>query len=75
MGMVICNGDHKKAPLLEVVWSVPCMSHGPVPWSRLFPVLQAAAFLQGVQELAVGSESQESVVCGSGVILKVSVCI
>lgn len=68
-------GDHKKAPRLEVVWSVLGTSHGPAPWSRLFPVLQAAAFLQGVQELAVGSESQESVVCGSGAILKVSVCM
>ena len=43
----------------------------PAPWSRLFPVLQAAAFLQWVQELSVSSESWESVVCRSGVILKV----
>lgn len=63
MGMVICNGDHKKAPRLEVVWSVPGTSHGPVPWSRLFPVLQAAAFLLGTSKRRRWAVSLRSLLC------------
>lgn len=63
MGMAICNGAHKKAPRLEVVWSVPGTSHGPASWSQLCPVIQTAAFFRGLrnwQEKVVSCETAES---------------
>lgn len=77
MGMVICNGDHKKAPGLEVMWGVPSTSPSPAPGSLLCPIAQAAAFFPGAQELTRegGGQGVSAVsVCGNGVFLGVCVC-
>lgn len=57
MGMVICNGDHKKAPPIrsgvERAWHKPW----PCALEPAVPSPAGSCLFAGVQELAVGSES------------------